>query len=185
MPTEYQTIEGTSPFEDQSEDRDLRVIKRIETDSTEYMMTEIEDGVFVQWSTCNTCRKRVAACTCTGGPTMPDYMTKWRDERVEKSLRHVRKPVRPEWKAAPPEAAPQESKVDGALDAALEAVKAAAEQQEPEPEAPPQECAHERFETIQNGMWNQDQCLDCGHNGRDYGIDRGLGDQQGNGFFDG
>ena len=36
---------------------------------------------------------------------------------------------------------------------------------------PAPSCQHENRDTVQNGMFNHDVCLDCGWNGPRYGID--------------
>lgn len=102
----------------------LRVAAENSTPGSSYMMTEIEDGVFVAWGDCANCSKRVATCTCKGGPTMPAYMEKWRDERFAKSLRH-RKPA-----AAEVEDKVVEDSVDEGLDAAIEAAKTKTEEKD-------------------------------------------------------
>lgn len=102
MTTTYETVEGTNPFENQEQPHEARTMTRTEPDGTVYMMTEIEDGVFVQWSACKGCSKGPATCKCSGGPKAPDYILKWRDERFEKSLRHRKPSERPAWVAKAP-----------------------------------------------------------------------------------
>lgn len=89
MATKYELVEGTEPSE--ADQHEPRTIKRMNDDSSVYMMTEIEDGVFVAWGECSSCRNRVATCKCSNGPVQPGYMQKWRDNRFEMSIRH-RKP---------------------------------------------------------------------------------------------
>lgn len=52
-----------------------------------YMMSEIGDGVFVQWSQCRKCNKRIGECKDIGGPVEPDYITRWRDARFNRELK--------------------------------------------------------------------------------------------------
>jgi len=81
--TEYQTIAGT-PAQPEVQ-HEARTIERIEP-SESYMMTEIGDGVFVQWSQCARCMKRLGVCKCLEGPQEPEYMTRWRTARFAKSF---------------------------------------------------------------------------------------------------
>jgi hypothetical protein len=84
---EYETTDGTPAVEHGT--HEPRTIVRTNTTGDEvstYMMSEIGDGVFVQWSQCATCSSGVATCTCTDGPQEPAYITKWRDARFERSL---------------------------------------------------------------------------------------------------
>lgn len=50
------------------------------------MMTEIADGVFVQWGECRKCNKRVADCKCKGGPVEAHFMAPWRAARFQHSF---------------------------------------------------------------------------------------------------
>lgn len=155
--TEYQTIAGTEPSAE--EKHEPRTIKRVNLDSTVYMMTEIEDGAFVQWSTCAGCGKSVVNCTDKDGPVEPDYIKRWRTKRFENSfgdrLKTKRKP-RPaaesktdaDWvdfcdkpsphpahdncKGVPMPPTPSDTrpKVDDGLSSALDAVRAKASKEE-------------------------------------------------------
>lgn len=158
--TKYDTIEGTAPSEEVQ--HQSRVITRTEDDGMVYMMTEVEDGVFVQWSQCHSCSQSPAGCTCKTGPVLPPYIAKWRDQRFEKSIRH-RKSTKPETQDDDAQAeydnAPELQKVlerasasstvkrtrkrqepadqtaetvDDGLDAALAAAKAAKEEEKPD-----------------------------------------------------
>lgn len=81
--TEYQTIAGTPA--DPEVQHEPRTVQRIE--STEfYIMSEIGDGVFVQWSTCARCSKQVASCICGAGPQEAEHIIRWRTQRFEKSF---------------------------------------------------------------------------------------------------
>jgi hypothetical protein len=82
--TEYVTTAGT-PAEPEVQ-HEPRTMRRNEAGGEIYMMTEIGDGVFVQWSQCATCAKHVGECGCPGGPKEPDYMTRWRTQRFTQSF---------------------------------------------------------------------------------------------------
>lgn len=88
IPTnDYETTDGTAAVEHGS--HEPRTVVRTNTTGDEvevYMMTEIGDGVFVQWSRCAKCSNGITACSCPGGPVEADYMTHWRDQRFERSL---------------------------------------------------------------------------------------------------
>lgn len=91
MTKTYETVEGTEPTTHGA--HEPRVIKQHITPDPKFdedygmnMMTEIGDGVFVQWSTCRKCTKRVYDCKCVGGPVEPPYMKKWRDDRFKRDL---------------------------------------------------------------------------------------------------
>lgn len=84
--TEYETIEGSEPTKNGK--HEPRTVRRTNDDGAVYMMTEIEDGVFVQWGDCAKCSGRVNTCTCKAGPSMPGYIEKWRDERFDRSLKN-------------------------------------------------------------------------------------------------
>lgn len=137
MATQYETVEGTNPFDNPEEEHDPRTIERIEDDGSLYMMTEIDDGVFVQWSTCYGCRKNVKTCTCKAGPKAPDYIDRWRDERFEKSIHRRKARARDPWiaqgvKPYDPDAEPafkatEQEKID--LQVALDAVREAKAQE--------------------------------------------------------
>lgn len=119
----YEVIEGTEPSPD--EPHEPRAIEHTVIDEGRvYMMTEIEDGVFVAWDKCRSCSKIIRECSCKTGPVMADYMKRWRDERFERSIRHRR----------PSEKAEKKSEVD--LTPAINAVKAAVEEQGVEPYDP-------------------------------------------------
>lgn len=77
--TEYATTAGTAP--DPDEHHEARTMTRTSNDGTVYMMTEIGDGTFVQWSTCTRCHERIAGCKCADGPAEPAYMEAWRTRR--------------------------------------------------------------------------------------------------------
>ena len=90
MPISYEAVEGTKPGPYTK--HDARTLQKVITpgphhdDHDLHMMTEIGDGVFVAWTNCRTCTKRVANCKCAGGPVEPPYMVRWRQERFEKEL---------------------------------------------------------------------------------------------------
>ena len=84
---EYETTDGTPAVAHGT--HEARTVVRTTTTGDEvstYMMTEIGDGVFVQWSQCAGCSNGVAACTCTDGPKEPAYISRWRDARFDRSL---------------------------------------------------------------------------------------------------
>ena len=81
----YETVAGTQP--DIDEQHQPRTIKRIDGDATEHLMTEIGDGVFVQWSTCTRCSGRVSECRCPDGPKEPAYIEGWRVNRLADSFK--------------------------------------------------------------------------------------------------
>lgn len=84
---EYETTEGTPAVPHGT--HQPRTVVRTNTTGDEvstYMMSEIGDGVFVQWSQCTACSKQVSACTCQDGPKEPDYIGRWRDQRFDRSL---------------------------------------------------------------------------------------------------
>lgn len=78
----YQTTEGTQPHAHVG--HEPRTVERRGEDLM--MMTEIGDGVFVQWGTCRRCSERVGSCQCKGGPVEPPHMKDWRDQRFEREL---------------------------------------------------------------------------------------------------
>lgn len=80
---EYETVKGTKPGAHVA--HEPRTIKHV-TNNDLFMMTEIGDGTFVQWSNCRKCSARVGDCKCAGGPTPPEYMERWRAARFEKDL---------------------------------------------------------------------------------------------------
>lgn len=80
---EYETVEGTQPTPHGV--HEARTVKHVTNDDL-YMMTEIGDGTFVQWSTCRKCSARVGNCTCAGGPQAPDFMERWRTARFDNEL---------------------------------------------------------------------------------------------------
>lgn len=59
-----------------------------------HMMTEIDDGLFVAWTTCAACLKQVTMCGCGSGPSQPAYITQWRNERAERARMAQSSPVR-------------------------------------------------------------------------------------------
>lgn len=79
MNPKVETVEGTQPHP--HVEHEPRTVRR-----AEMMMTEIGDGVFVQWGECRTCKNRVPDCTCKGGPVEPPYMQAWRDDRFKREL---------------------------------------------------------------------------------------------------
>lgn len=89
---EYETTEGTPAVAHGT--HQPRTIVRTNTtgdDVSVYMMSEIGDGVFVQWSQCATCSKPVGGdpgrdCGCPDGPKEPGYIAKWREQRFDRSL---------------------------------------------------------------------------------------------------
>jgi hypothetical protein len=91
MTSTYETVAGTEPVANGV--HEPRTVKRIVTqderfdkDDDLHMMTEIGDGVFVQWSNCRKCSKRVYDCKCTGGPVAPDHIAKWLNDRFKGSF---------------------------------------------------------------------------------------------------
>lgn len=85
---DYELVEGTEPTtHGKHEPRTLKHTVTTGSDEDLYMMTEIGDGVFVQWGDCRKCHKRVGDCKCVGGPVEPDYMKPWRDERFARELK--------------------------------------------------------------------------------------------------
>lgn len=91
MTSTYETVEGTEPVangvhEPRTIQRVITPDERFDKDHDLHMMTEIGDGVFVQWSQCRKCTKSVYDCKCAGGPQEPEYMTRWRDDRFKKTL---------------------------------------------------------------------------------------------------
>jgi len=91
MTSTYETTAGTEPV--QNGVHEARTIQRVVTPDERfddnhdlYMMTEIGDGVFVQWTNCRKCTKRVYDCKCVGGPQEPEYMKKWHADRFNKSF---------------------------------------------------------------------------------------------------
>lgn len=85
---EYETLDGTParPYVEH-EPRTMGHAVVTGGDIDLYMMTEIGDGTFVQWSSCRKCNKRVGICTCPEGPQEPEYMKRWRDRRFGKEMR--------------------------------------------------------------------------------------------------
>lgn len=83
-PSTYTTISGTAP--DADEQHEARTIQRDRQEGL-YMMTEIADGTFVQWSECAGCHKRVGECTHADGPLEPDYISRWRIGRFTDSFK--------------------------------------------------------------------------------------------------
>lgn len=84
---DYETTDGTPAVEHGT--HEPRTVKRTTTTGDEvevHMMSEIGDGVFVQWSQCSSCTKGITTCTCAGGPQEPAYISRWRDARFERSL---------------------------------------------------------------------------------------------------
>lgn len=84
---EYEITDGTPAVAHGT--HEPRTLVRTTTtgdDTSVYMMTEISDGVFVQWSQCAGCSNGVATCKCKDGPQEPGYITKWRDDRFARSL---------------------------------------------------------------------------------------------------
>lgn len=79
----YETIEGTKPTTHGA--HEPRTIQR-HKDGDMWMMSEIGDGVFVQWGDCRRCHTRVYLCKCKDGPKEPEYMKPWRDARFAKDL---------------------------------------------------------------------------------------------------
>lgn len=159
MPSKYATIEGTEPSEDAP--HEARTILRSEDDGSMYMMTEIEDGVFVAWGECRSCSQRVHRCKCKTGPVMADYVARWRDERFEKSVRH-RSPSPLKERAAELGVTPVGTDVDIetgkriSLDVAIDAVKAAHAAEEF-----PQDAEHAKTCVHGNSVWLGHECGIC------------------------
>lgn len=82
----YETVEGTPAVAHGVHDPRTVAHTVVADDADLHMMTEIGDGVFVQWSTCRRCAERVADCTCKEGPQEPTYMKAWRDQRFARDL---------------------------------------------------------------------------------------------------
>lgn len=80
----YETISGTPP--DAVEAHEPRTIRQLRNNSLTQMMSEIDDCLFAAWAECRKCKKHVANCTCTGGPTEPEYITRWRQERFASGI---------------------------------------------------------------------------------------------------
>lgn len=80
----YTTVDGTEPNPD--EQHEARTIKRDRQEGS-YMMSEIGDGVFVQWSSCTRCKNQVEHCSCPEGPQEPAYMQRWRINRFTDSFK--------------------------------------------------------------------------------------------------
>lgn len=84
---EYEVTDGTPAVPHGT--HQPRTLTRTTTTGDEvstYMMSEIGDGVFVQWSKCATCSSSVGSCGCQDGPKEPDYISRWRDKRFDGSL---------------------------------------------------------------------------------------------------
>ena len=113
--TLYTQLLGTFPSED--ERHEPRTLVRENLDDSIYMMTEIEDGVFVQWSACDKCHKHAGNCGCKGGPTMPAYITKWRDMRFKNSIKHRQRIATDDQVDEPDDPAPEEEARVGGSDA--------------------------------------------------------------------
>jgi hypothetical protein len=83
--TEYQTVAGSeSSALVPHEPRTIR--------SEALMMSEIGDGVFVQWGDCAACGQRVTGCRCATGPVEPAHIKRWREGRFDPEIR-IRIPV--------------------------------------------------------------------------------------------
>jgi hypothetical protein len=96
-----------------------------------HCLSEIDDGVFVAWDRCHsstTTRHSISECKCKGGPTEPPYVTKWREEWIEKRTKAQVKAVAALKKDARQNAGlePLAATVSDGIDAAKEAVQAAA-----------------------------------------------------------
>lgn len=50
------------------------------------LMSEIGDGLFVSWTTCDGCKKFFAQCGCPTGPKEPAHITRWRTKRWANSF---------------------------------------------------------------------------------------------------
>lgn len=95
----YETVEGTEPHAHvEHEPRTIQHTATLDNDHDLSMMTEIGDGVFVAWSSCRKCGKRVYECRCVGGPVEPDYIKRWREARFDKELNQRPEPG---WKLLP------------------------------------------------------------------------------------
>ena len=109
------------------------------------MMTEIDEGAFVQWGTCGRCSRRVAVCTCADGPTEPSHIARWREERLIKL--HPERDQSPEAFAARVAQRAKGSEttqtVDDGLTASLEAVKQASEEDTNDREEASEEASEE------------------------------------------
>lgn len=92
QPPTYETTAGTQP--NSNEQHQVRTMTRTDPGLT-HMMSEIGDGVFVQWSSCHTCQRRVQACTCPTGPVEPDYLKTWRTQRFTSSFEDRPTPALP------------------------------------------------------------------------------------------
>jgi hypothetical protein len=100
MSTRYKQVAGGTP--DADEQHDPRTFERNQErlqdpPSDLYMMSEIADGVFVQWLKCHTCGKNVGECGCKGGPAEAPWLASSRETRMEHSFgRRGAKPPLPE-----------------------------------------------------------------------------------------
>ena len=83
-PPTYEPVSGTPA--DPEVQHEARTQHRIDPDGTLHMMTEIGDGVFVQWSQCARCGKHISECKDADGPVEPEYMQRWRTQRFAKSF---------------------------------------------------------------------------------------------------
>lgn len=83
----YEMTEGTPPTEfGVHEPRTMKHTATHGDDTDLFMMTEVGDGTFVQWSSCRSCNKKVALCTCPGGPVTPHYMEPWKANRFAREV---------------------------------------------------------------------------------------------------
>ena len=98
--TSYETLSGTTPNSDEHhQPRVMRSHRPAKNEDPELrqMMSEIEDGVFVAWTDCASCRKNLNSCGCINGPVEPKYIGPWRDRRFVTSFdRRGAQPALPE-----------------------------------------------------------------------------------------
>lgn len=86
----YKQVGGGTP--DPDEQHEPRTIERNQErfedspPSDLYMMSEIADGVFVQWLKCNACSKIVGECKCPGGPQEAPWLASSRETRMAHSF---------------------------------------------------------------------------------------------------
>ena len=99
-----------------------------------HMLSQIDDGVFVAWDRCHsssTTRHSIPDCKCKGGPTEPHYVTKWREEWIEKRNKDNKKVIDSLKKDARREVGlePLAATVSDGIETATAAVTAASEEE--------------------------------------------------------
>lgn len=101
-----------------------------------HMLSQIDDGVFVAWDRCHSTsssRHSIPDCKCKGGPTEPHYVTKWREEWIEKRNKDTKKVIDSLKKDVRREVGlePLPTTVSDGIDTATAAVRAAAIEEMP------------------------------------------------------